>query len=86
MARRGAVPGGAPGLLPAAGLRHGFQTLTPDCELLYLHTEFYSPEHEGGLRFDDPALAIPWPLPVADISGRDRSHPLLAEGFAPLET
>ncbi len=68
------------------GFAHGFQTLTPDCELLYLHTEFYSPEHEGGLRFDDPALAIPWPLPVADISGRDRSHPLLAEGFAPLET
>lgn len=68
------------------GFAHGFQTLTPDCELLYLHTEYYSPEHEGGLRFDDPALAIPWPLPVADISGRDRSHPLLAEGFAPLET
>jgi len=68
------------------GFAHGFQTLTPDCELLYLHDECYSPEHEGGLRFDDPALAIPWPLPAADLSARDQGHPLLAAGFAPLET
>lgn len=67
------------------GFAHGFQTLTPDCELLYLHDEFYSPEFEGGLRFDDPALSIPWPLPVADLSARDTSHPLLSAGFAPLE-
>lgn len=70
------------------GFAHGFQALTPDCELLYLHDEFYSPEHEGGLRFDDPALGIPWPLPVAELSGRDAGHPLLsalAGGFIPLE-
>jgi len=66
------------------GFAHGFQTLTPDCELLYLHDEFYSPEHEGGLRHDDPALLIPWPLPVADLSARDAAHPLLSPGFAPL--
>lgn len=66
------------------GFAHGFQTLTPDCELLYLHDEFYSPEHEGGLRHDDPALSIPWPLPVADLSERDASHPLLSPDFAPL--
>ncbi|MDR3641699.1 MAG: dTDP-4-dehydrorhamnose 3,5-epimerase [Humidesulfovibrio sp.] len=71
------------------GFAHGFQTLEPDCELLYLHTEFYSPEHEGGLRFDDPALGIPWPLPVAELSARDAAHPLVhsADGpdFVPLE-
>ncbi len=67
------------------GFAHGFQALTADCELLYLHTEFYSPEHEGGLRCDDPALAIVWPLPVADLSARDAGHPLIAAGFAPLE-
>lgn len=71
------------------GFAHGFQTLTPDCELLYLHTEFYSPEHEGGLRHDDPVLAIAWPLPVAELSARDRAHPLVhpenGPDFTPLE-
>jgi len=66
------------------GFAHGFQTLTPDCELLYLHDEVYSPQHEGGLRFDDPALSIPWPLAAADLSARDASHPLLSPDFAPL--
>lgn len=68
------------------GFAHGFQTLTEDCELLYLHTEFYSPEHEGGLRHDDPALAIAWPLPVAELSARDQAHPLCGPDFIPLET
>lgn len=67
------------------GFAHGFQALEPDCELLYLHDHFYSPEHEGGLRHDDPALDIPWPLPVADISARDLGHPLLSPDFIPLE-
>jgi len=59
------------------GFAHGFQVLEPNSELLYLHTDFYSPEHEGGLRHDDPALAIVWPLPVADLSARDAGHPLI---------
>lgn len=67
------------------GFAHGFQTLEPDCEMLYLHTEFYSPEHEGGLRHDDPALGIAWPLPVVGLSGRDAAHPLLDTDFVPLE-
>jgi dTDP-4-dehydrorhamnose 3,5-epimerase len=66
------------------GFAHGFQTLTPDCELLYLHDEFYSPECEGGLRHDDPALGIAWPLPVADLSARDQAHPLHSSEFPPL--
>ena len=61
------------------GFAHGFQTLEQNSELLYLHTEYYSPEYEGGVRFDDPDLAIDWPLPPAVISERDRSLPLLSQ-------
>lgn len=56
------------------GFAHGFQTLTRDTELLYLHTHHYEPQSEDGLLFDDPVLAISWPLPVSDISERDRHH------------
>ena len=63
------------------GFAHGFQTLKNDCELLYLHTEFYSRESEGGLRYDDPMINISWPLKATDISERDNSHPLLSKDF-----
>jgi len=58
------------------GFAHGFQTLADDCELLYLHTESYSPDHEGGVRYDSPALAIKWPLPAMDVSERDLNLPV----------
>jgi dTDP-4-dehydrorhamnose 3,5-epimerase len=61
------------------GFAHGFQTLMPDVEMLYFHSDFHSPEHEGGLRYDDPALGIEWPLSVSDISKRDQEHPELSE-------
>ncbi|MBP0621443.1 dTDP-4-dehydrorhamnose 3,5-epimerase [Cupriavidus consociatus] len=64
------------------GCAHGFQTLEPESELLYLHTSHYVPQAEGGLRHDDPRLGIDWPLPVADLSQRDRSHPLLTSEFS----
>ncbi len=63
------------------GCAHGFQVLEPDSELLYLHTASYAPSAEGGVRFDDPALNIPWPLPVTDLSERDKKHPLLNKNF-----
>ncbi len=63
------------------GFAHGFQALEPDSELLYLHTAFYHPPSEGGLRHDDPRLAITWPLPPQDLSPRDLSHPLLGADF-----
>lgn len=63
------------------GFAHGFQTLEENCELLYFHTEFYSPEHEGGVRYDDPAVNISWPLEVTDVSERDQNHPLLSQNF-----
>lgn len=64
------------------GFAHGFQALEPDSELLYLHTAFYHPPAEGGLAYDDPRLAIAWPLPPQDVSPRDRSHPPLTADFA----
>lgn len=68
-------------LLIPKGFAHGFQTLTDDCQLLYLHTARHAPEAEGGLDPLDPLLAIDWPLPVTDMSARDRAHPPLSPGF-----
>jgi dTDP-4-dehydrorhamnose 3,5-epimerase len=63
------------------GFAHGFQCIANDCELIYHHTEFYTPNSEGGIRFDDPMIGINWPLPVSIISPRDESHPYLGENF-----
>lgn len=63
------------------GFAHGFQVLEAGSELLYLHTAFYKPETEGGMRHDDPALGITWPLPVTDISVRDSSHAYIDTSF-----
>ncbi|HEV2478727.1 MAG TPA: dTDP-4-dehydrorhamnose 3,5-epimerase [Puia sp.] len=63
------------------GFAHGFQTLEPDTELLYHHTEFYTPGAEGGYRYDDPAFSIAWHLPVTAISDRDLEHPLIDKNF-----
>ena len=63
------------------GFAHGFQTLEDNSELLYFHTEFYSPEHEEGVRYNDPMINISWLLEVSDISARDQGHPLLSKDF-----
>lgn len=60
------------------GFAHGFQALEPDSELLYLHTAYYNPPSGGGIRHDDPRLAIAWPLPPRDLSARDLTFPLLS--------
>jgi dTDP-4-dehydrorhamnose 3,5-epimerase len=67
------------------GFLHGFQVLEPDSELLYLHTAYYTPDAEFGMRADDPALAISWPLPPVDLSDRDRGHPLVDADFGGIE-
>jgi dTDP-4-dehydrorhamnose 3,5-epimerase len=64
------------------GFAHGFQVLEPDSELLYCHTASYTPGSEGGVSPVDPRLSIPWPLPVSDLSARDRSHPLLTADYS----
>lgn len=68
-------------LLIPPGCAHGFQCLEADSELLYLHTAPYQPELEGGVRADDPRLAIRWPLPIQNLSSRDQSHAYLSEGY-----
>lgn len=74
-------PAGAVALFIPEGCAHGFQVLEPDSELLYLHTAPYAPHHEAGLRCDDPALGIAWPLPVTGLSPRDAAHPLITADF-----
>lgn len=63
------------------GCAHGFQTLTDEVHLIYLHSAFYAPEAEGGVRVDDPAIAIDWPQPLGTISERDRSFALIDSQF-----
>lgn len=58
---------------------HGYQTLADETETSYQVGEFYTPGAEGGLRYDDPALGVAWPLQVNVISDKDAAWPLLAE-------
>jgi dTDP-4-dehydrorhamnose 3,5-epimerase len=57
------------------GFAHGFQTLEDDTEVLYRMSEFYAPDHARGVRFDDPAFAIEWPVSAPIVKERDRSWP-----------
>jgi dTDP-4-dehydrorhamnose 3,5-epimerase len=63
------------------GFAHGFCVIEPDTEVVYKASDYYSPADELGLAFDDPALAIAWPVrpEAARLSDRDRRHPTLAE-------
>jgi dTDP-4-dehydrorhamnose 3,5-epimerase len=71
-------------LLIPRGFAHGFQALSNDCELLYLHSMPYVAEAEGGLNPRDDAVGIRWPLPIADISDRDAKRPAVLAGFSGL--
>ena len=68
-------------LLIPEGFAHGFQTLSPDCEVLYLHSASYAPGAEGGVDACDPRLGIGWPLEITERSDRDQGHALLAPDF-----
>jgi dTDP-4-dehydrorhamnose 3,5-epimerase len=59
------------------GYAHGFQSLVDDIEVSYLVTAPYTPGAEGGLRYDDPHLAIDWPLPATSVSDRDMAWPMI---------
>ncbi|MDB5776806.1 MAG: dTDP-4-dehydrorhamnose 3,5-epimerase [Herbaspirillum sp.] len=72
-------------LLIPEGCAHGFQTLSDDVQLLYLHTAPYTPAAEGAVRFDDPRIGIAWPLPPQHLSERDMQHPLLAADFSGIQ-
>lgn len=67
-----------------AGFAHGFATLEPDSEIVYKCSDYYAPETEGALRWDDPALGIDWPLTGrATLSEKDAVAPLLADLQSP---
>jgi len=68
-------------MLIPEGFAHGFQTQSDDVEMLYFHSAAYAPEAEGGVSPTDPRLAIPWPIPIASLSGRDQSHPPIDQNF-----
>jgi dTDP-4-dehydrorhamnose 3,5-epimerase len=57
------------------GFAHGFQTLEDDTEIFYQMSQFYSPEHARGVRYDDPAFGIEWKIAEPFMSQRDRSYP-----------
>ena len=68
-------------LLIPEGFAHGFQALSDDCELLYLHSAAYKPEAEAGLNPKDTMLSIAWPLAITEMSARDGQHPMMDHQF-----
>lgn len=63
------------------GFAHGILTLEDDTEIFYLDTEFYSKEHERGIRWNDPAFGITWPIEPVVISEKDRNLPDFNEKY-----
>lgn len=63
------------------GFAHGFCTLEPDTEVVYKVSNYYSPAHDAGVRWNDPALEIAWPVSEREaiLADKDRLHPLLAD-------
>jgi dTDP-4-dehydrorhamnose 3,5-epimerase len=60
------------------GFAHGYQALEDETEVSYFVSEYYAPGCERGLRYDDPALGIQWPLPPCELSAKDLSWPVLS--------
>ena len=63
------------------GFAHGFQALDNNSELIYHHTNFYTPDAEGGIKYNDRLIGIKWPLPITDISEKDNNYAFLKESF-----
>lgn len=57
------------------GFAHGYQSLVDDTEVMYLVTQYYAPDYERGIRWNDPLFRIEWPIPNPILSPRDASHP-----------
>ncbi|MDR3000508.1 MAG: dTDP-4-dehydrorhamnose 3,5-epimerase [Fibromonadaceae bacterium] len=68
-------------LVVPEGCAHGFQSLEDDIEMIYFHTQFYSKQSEGAIRYDEPMLNIQWPLKPTIISERDAAYPFLTNNY-----
>jgi dTDP-4-dehydrorhamnose 3,5-epimerase len=68
-------------LIIPEGFAHGFQALSPDCELIYFHSEAYNSASEAGINFQDPLLSISWPIEITEVSERDRLHEFIDKDF-----
>lgn len=70
-------------LLIPAGFLHGFVTRVPDTEIVYKCTDYYAPDREGAVAWDDPELGIDWGVEAPVLSGRDARAPRLADVPSP---
>lgn len=67
------------------GFAHGFYVLSDTAEFTYKCTDFYDPSSEGGIKWDDPTIAVDWPIPAGvtpNISEKDAKHPAFSEDIA----
>lgn len=73
-------------LFVPVGFAHGFLTLEDNCEVVYKCSALYAPDHDGGIAWNDPDIAIDWPMPentLPELSGKDGKQPTLADFDSP---
>jgi len=63
------------------GFAHGFQSLEDESELIYHHSEFFTPNADNGLNYSDPALKLTWQFPVSSVSEKDKNSPFIKTNF-----
>jgi dTDP-4-dehydrorhamnose 3,5-epimerase len=73
------------GLLIPEGFAHGFQTLEDNTSVIYHATNYYNPNFEGGLFYNDNLINIAWKLPVVNLSEKDKSQPIIDNNFISIE-